>query len=333
MKMEEKKTSKDKIQCNICPRECILSEGQSGFCRVRKNKNGKIISDVYGYTTGIAIDPAEKKPLYHFYPGTKILSFGTFGCNMGCNFCQNHHISKHSQDFSLSQKASPEEIVQLALKYNCKSIAFTYNDPVVFFEYALDTAKLCRQYGIKTAAVTAGYINPEPRKKFFTLMDAANIDLKGFTDDFYKKNCLAKIQPVLDTIKYAANETNCIVEITTLIIEGENDNPDDLKRQYNWILENLGDEIPLHLSAFHPDYKMQNIPKTSLSTLLSAFSLAKKQGLKYVYTGNIIDTDSSTTICPKCNSKLILRHGYNVRNTGISDGKCLKCGYKIYGCF
>lgn len=190
--MEEKKTSKDKIQCNICPRECILSEGQSGFCRVRKNKNGKIISDVYGYTTGIAIDPAEKKPLYHFYPGTKILSFGTFGCNMGCNFCQNHHISKHSQDFSLSQKASPEEIVQLALKYNCKSIAFTYNDPVVFFEYALDTAKLCRQYGIKTAAVTAGYINPEPRKKFFTLMDAANIDLKGFTDDFYKKTVLQK---------------------------------------------------------------------------------------------------------------------------------------------
>lgn len=323
----------EKTQCNICPRNCKLSNNQLGFCKVRKCQDGKIISTVYGYTAGAAIDPIEKKPLYHFYPATKVLSFGTFGCNMGCSFCQNHHMSKHEQDFSHSQKFTPDEIVSVALKYKCKSVAFTYNDPIVFLEYAIDTAKLCKDAGIKTVAVTAGYINPAPRKQLYSLIDAANIDLKGFTADFYKKNCNAEIEPILDTIKYVANETNCTLELTTLLIEGENDNNEDLKRQFDWILNEIGDHVPIHLSAFHPDYKMMNKQKTSLQTLLRACNLAKEMGLLYVYTGNIIDLDSSTTICPTCKMKLIKRNGYNIQNIGVINGKCTNCKTPIYGQF
>ncbi len=322
-----------KIKCEICPRYCNLSEGQTGFCKVRQCKDGKIISTVYGYTAGAAIDPIEKKPLYHFYPSSQILSFGTFGCNMGCKFCQNHHMSKHEQDFAHSKKFMPEDIVAAAKKYHCKSVAFTYNDPVVFLEYAKDTAILCRQEGIKTVAVTAGYMNPKPREEFYSLIDGVNIDLKGFTEDFYNRNCLAKLEPILDTINYVANETDCIIELTTLLIEGENDNEDVLKRQFDQIAENLGEHVPVHLSAFHPDYKMLNKPNTSLNTLLKARALAKNAGLMYVYTGNIIDEESSLTICPTCKMKLIKRNGYNVQNLGISNGRCINCNTPIYGCF
>lgn len=333
MKNERSLNVKGQIVCDICPRKCKLDENQSGFCKVRKNINGKITSTVYGYTTGLAIDPIEKKPLFHFYPKSKVLSFGTFGCNMGCVFCQNHHISKHEQDFSLSQKISPEEIVSLALKYNCKSVAFTYNDPIVFLEYAQDTAKICKEKGIKTVAVTAGFMNKEPREDFYTLIDAANIDLKGFSEDFYKKNCLANLAPVLETIKYVANQTKCVLELTTLLIEGENDNYQTLKNEFEWIIEYTGAKTPLHLSAFHPDYKMLQKKKTNNGTLINAYKLAKEIGLKNVYTGNIIDIQTASTICPNCGEILIKRNGFNVFDEKIINGCCFKCGEKIYGEF
>ncbi len=333
MKKKENKMENIKIKCEICPRECLLKEGQAGFCRVRRNIKGEIKSEVYGYTTGLCIDPIEKKPLYHFYPGSEVLSFGTFGCNMGCIFCQNHHMSKHDQDYSLTYKAKPEYIVETAKKYKCKSVAFTYNDPVVYIEYAVDTAKLCQREGIKTVAVTAGYINPKPREKLFENMDAVNIDLKGFTENFYKRNCYAKIGPVLDTIKYAVRETNCEVEITTLLIDGENTDTEILKREYEWIITNVGEEIPLHLSGFHPDYRMKNKEKTRYETLIRAYRAGKEIGLKNVYTGNIVDTETSATYCPNCGEKMIERKGKEIEIINMKEGKCNKCGSTIYGSF
>lgn len=328
-----KQINTNQSQCLICPRQCTLSEGERGFCGAVINNNGNLMFESYGYTSGIAIDPIEKKPLYHFYPATKALSFGTFGCNMGCLFCQNHHISKHTFDRTKSVKAEPEQIVQTAIKYNCKSIAFTYNDPVVFLDYAIETAKIAHENNIKTIAVTAGYISEEPRKELFKYIDAANIDLKAFDKDFYKKNCFADLNHVLDTIKYVANETDCKLEITTLLIEGLNDNTEQLKRQYDWIIQNLGKDIPLHLSAFHPDYKFLNHKRTSEETIYKAYNLAKDFDLNYVYCGNIPNNQMSLTYCPKCGFKLINRNGYNVILTGMDKNTCANCGQEIYGAF
>lgn len=328
----EKTLSDGRVQCTICPRNCKLKEGQAGFCQVRKNIDGTVISTTYGYNTGLAVDPIEKKPLYHFYPGSKVLSFGTLGCNMGCQFCQNWHISKSSADPRINP-ASPEKIVSLAKQLGCKSVAFTYNDPVVFFEYAVDTAKLCRDNGIKTVAVTAGYINPEPRKEFFTYMDAVNIDLKGFSEHFYKKNCLAQLEPILDTIKYVKKETNCWLELTTLLIDGENDSEEEIKRECEWILKELGANVPLHFSAFHPAYKFMDKPQTKLSTLLKAYEIAKSIGLNYVYTGNVTDTKTSATYCSACKKPLILRFGYETTTENIKKGHCNFCGAKCKGVF
>jgi len=321
------------IQCTICPRNCKLKEGQSGFCQIRKNLNGEVIMTSYGYNTGLAIDPIEKKPLYHFYPSSKVLSFGTLGCNMGCMFCQNWHTSKSKEDPTKLNQSSPEKIVAIAKELGCKSVAFTYNDPIIFFEYAMDTAKLCRDNGIKTVAVTAGYINSEPRKEFFTYMDAANIDLKAFSEEFYKRNCLAHLAPVLETIKYVKNETNCWLELTTLLIEGENDSDDELKRECEWIVKNIGTDTPLHFSAFHPDYKFMGKLPTKLSTLLRAYEIAKKTGLKYVYTGNVPDTKTSTTYCHACTKPIIIRNGYEVTEYNIQNGRCNFCGTKCAGVF
>lgn len=315
----------DKVQCTICPRNCILSNGQEGFCHVRKNIYGEIILDTYGYNTGLAIDPIEKKPLYHFYPESSVLSFGTLGCNMGCQFCQNWHITKVKEDSHLLNKTSPQEIVRIAQEYNCKSVAFTYNDPIVFFEYAIDCAKLCRENNIKTVAVTSGFINLEPAKEFFSYMDAANIDLKGFSEEFYSKNCFAHLKPVLDIIKYVKNETNCWVELTTMLIEGENDSEDMIKSQCQWILENLGDCVPLHFSAFFPRYKFADRKSTSFSTLLKAYKIAVDMGLKYVYTGNLSNIDTSSTYCKSCNKAIIKRDGYNLLEYNLQDDKCLFC--------
>lgn len=321
------------IQCTICPRNCKLKEGQSGFCQIRKNIGGKVVMTSYGYNTGLAIDPIEKKPLYHFYPSSKVLSFGTLGCNMGCMFCQNWHMSKSKEDPKKLNQSSPEKIVAIAKELGCKSVAFTYNDPVIFFEYAIDTAKLCRDAGIKTVAVTAGYINPEPRKEFFTYMDAANIDLKAFSEEFYKKNCLAHLDPILDTIKYVKNETNCWLELTTLLIEGENDSDEELKRECEWIAEEIGVDTPLHFSAFHPDYKFMDKFPTKLSTLLRAYEIAKKAGLRYVYTGNVPDTKTSTTYCHGCLKPIIVRNGYKVTEFNLQNGHCNFCGTKCSGMF
>ncbi len=329
--MKYQKVINDKIQCEICPRYCKLALNQRGFCYVRKNSENKIILETFGYNTGLAVDPIEKKPLYHFYPATKALSFGTLGCNMGCMFCQNWETTKVKYPIENCQKVTPDEIIQIAKEYNCKSVAFTYNDPIVFFEYAIETAKLCRQEGIKTVAVTAGYINPEPRKEFFNLMDATNIDLKGFSEKFYNKNCMAHLEPVLDTIKYVFNETNCFVELTTLLIEDENDKY--IKEECEWILNNLSDTVPLHLSAFVPRYKFKNRKQTNFNTLLNAYSTAKNTGLKYVYTGNLSTIETSTTYCKNCNKPLIIRDGYNLIENNIENGCCKFCKTKTDGLF
>lgn len=331
--MKYQNTLDNKIQCTICPRNCKLTEGQSGFCQIRKNENGIVVLTSYGYNTGLAVDPIEKKPLYHFYPGTKVLSFGTLGCNMGCMFCQNWHISKSKADPKQLNYTEPSKIVDLAIKLGCKSVAFTYNDPVIFFEYAIDTAKICRDKGIKTVAVTAGYINPEPAKEFFAHMDATNIDLKAFSEKFYKKYCLADINPILNTIKYVKNETNCWLELTTLLIEGENDSEEEITKECQWIIKNLGTDVPLHLSAFHPDYKFMDRPPTRLSTLLKAYDIAKKAGIKYVYTGNVPDKKTSTTYCGACSKPLIQRSGYGLMENELEKGHCKYCGAKCAGVF
>ena len=323
----------DKAQCVICPRNCILYEGQSGFCSVRTNVGNNIVLTSYGRNTGLAIDPVEKKPLYQFYPGTAVLSFGTTGCNMGCRFCQNWKTTKTKIDTALLNRTSPQEIVQIAEKYNCKSVAFTYNDPVIFFEYAIDTAKLCRRRGIKTIAVTSGFINDEPAREFFQYMDAANIDLKGFSDEFYRKNCLARLQPVLDTIKYACNETDCHVELTTMLIEGENDGDDMIKAQCRWIMENIGACVPLHFSAFFPNYKLTNKKATEFSTLLRAYKTAIENGIKYVYTGNISTVETSTTYCKNCGQPVIIRNGYNILKYNLVNGDCVFCKTKCDGAY
>ena len=314
----------NKTQCTICPRNCILAPYQSGFCYVRRNINKQIILETYNYNTGLAIDPVEKKPLYHFYPSSNVLSFGTLGCNMGCAFCQNWQTTKIKYPIDQCQPAPPEAIVNTARENGCKSIAFTYNDPIIFYEYALETARLCRQEGIKTIAVTSGYINPEPAKEFFKLMDAANIDLKGFSEDFYKKNCMAHLQPVLDTIKYAVKESKCFVELTTMLIEGENDR--EVPEECEWILDNLGDSVPLHFSAFFPRYHFADRKPTRPDTLMKAYDTAKKTGLKYVYTGNINDEKTSTTYCKKCGKPLIKRDGYTVTESLLGENKkCPNC--------
>ena len=277
----------DRIECEICPRKCKLKEGQRGFCYVRRNINSEIILETYGYNTGLAIDPIEKKPLYHFLPHSKVLSFGTFGCCMGCLFCQNYHITKVKGNIKTCQKANPLEIVEIAKKYNCQSVAFTYNDPIVFFEYAVDCAKMCQKEGIKTVAVTSGYINSEARSEFFKYINATNIDLKGFSEEFYSKNCLAHLEPVLDTIKYVALETSCHLELTTLLIENENTSNEMLEKQCDWIVKNIGKDIPLHFSRFFPKYKFLNYPVTSIETMIKAKEIAKKFGINYVYLGNV----------------------------------------------
>ena len=329
--MKYQKIVKDRVRCEICPRGCTLGDEQRGFCYVRRNVKGKIILDTYGMNTGLAIDPVEKKPMYHFYPSSKVLSFGTLGCNMGCRFCQNWQTTKVKRPIEECQTATPQQIVNTAKSYACECVAFTYNDPIIFLEYAVDTAKLCKEAGIKTIAVTSGYINPEPAKEFFSVMDGANIDLKGFSEDFYFKNCVAHLQPILETIKYVVKETKCFVELTTMLIEGENDQY--VEKECEWILENLGDCVPLHFSAFYPRYKLSDREPTKFETLKKAYDTAKNMGLKYVYTGNIPDIDTSTTFCKNCGKPLLVRDGYNLLENNLENGSCKFCKTKTDGRF
>ncbi|WP_243387575.1 AmmeMemoRadiSam system radical SAM enzyme [Bifidobacterium felsineum] len=330
-----------RARCELCPRRCVLKPGQRGFCFVRSNHDGVIVSDTYGRSSGFAIDPVEKKPLNHFHPGSSVLSFGTAGCNSGCRFCQNWDISK-ARDFDrLGVEASPEKIAQVAADRDIDSVAFTYNDPIVFAEYAIDTAEACRARGIHPIAVTAGYMSAEARPDFYAAMDAANIDLKGFTEDFYWKVTGTHLQDVLDTIDYAVNEArtpdgnHVWVELTTLLIPGLNDDDAQLHAECTWIREHLGLDVPLHFSAFHPAWKMQDVPPTPHATLTRAREIALNEGLHYVYTGNVHNREGDTTYCPnpQCHAALIERDWYRIINDRLSgtDGRCPECGTIIAG--
>ncbi len=319
-----------RIQCDLCPRDCKLHEGQRGACFVRKRENDQIVLTTYGRSSGFCIDPIEKKPLNHFYPGSSVLSFGTAGCNLACKFCQNWDISKSRDMDRLMDQASPEAIAIAAEKNGCKSVAFTYNDPVIFAEYAMDTADACHARGIKTVAVTAGYIRDQARRDFFAKIDAANVDLKAFTDEFYYKLTGAHLQPVLDTLVYLKHETNVWFEITTLLIPGKNDSDEELTAMCKWIKEELGPDIPLHFTAFHPDHKMPDIPATPPATLIRARDIALEQGLHYIYTGNVHNIEGDTTFCPNCHSPLIVRDWYQIKQYRLTDdAHCPDCGFLL----
>jgi pyruvate formate lyase activating enzyme len=323
----------DKVRCELCPRYCILKNGQRGFCFVRQNIDDQMVLTTYGQNSGMAVDPIEKKPLNHFYPGTDVLSFGTAGCNLGCRFCQNWSISKSTSTQRLSRKAMPEDIASLAIEHHCKSVAFTYNDPVIFFEYAIDTAAILRENGIQTVAVTAGYVTPAAREKFFDKMDATNIDLKAFTEDFYRKQSFAALRPVLDTLEYVYHQTSAWLEITTLLIPGENDSSAEITALSKWIFNNLGMDVPLHFSAFHPDFKMRDKQRTPLETLKRARHIALDTGLQFVYTGNVSNPESEHTYCPSCHNLLIERDWYHTRIAGLDGNICRNCKTAIPGRF
>jgi pyruvate formate lyase activating enzyme len=323
-----------RVQCDLCPRFCKLLEGQRGLCFVRARQGDEIVLTTYGRSSGFCVDPIEKKPLNHFLPGTPVLSFGTAGCNLACRFCQNWDISKSREIDTLGDQASPELIARAAERLGCASVAFTYNDPVIFLEYAVDVAAACREQGIRTVAVTAGEICPEPRAEFFGAMDAANVDLKGFTEEFYRKVCGGELQPVLDTLVYLKHETDVWFELTTLLIPGENDSDPELDRMTRWIAEHLGPDVPIHFTAFHPDYKMMDRPPTPPATLKRARRIALGNGLRYAYTGNVRDPEGGTTSCHGCGERLIGRDGYVLTAWNLTpEGSCPACGTPCAGRF
>jgi len=302
------------------------------MCFVRKMENGRMVLTTYGRSSGFCVDPVEKKPLNHFYPGTSILSFGTAGCNLACKFCQNWDISKSREMDRLQDSASPEAIAQAAVQLGCRSVAYTYNDPVIFAEYAMDIADVCRARGVRNVAVTAGYIHAAPRREFYAKMDAANVDLKGFTEDFYFKSCGGHLQPVLDTLVYLVKQTDVWTEITTLLIPGKNDSDAELEAESQWIMRNLGAEVPLHFTAFHPDWKMTDVPATPAATLTRAREIALRAGLRYVYTGNVHDEGGGTTSCPTCGEAVIVRDWYQIKSYQLTEtGDCAHCGARLPG--
>ncbi len=323
-----------RIQCDLCPRFCKLHEGQRGLCFVRANQDDQIVLTTWGRSSGFAVDPIEKKPLNHFLPGSPVLSFGTAGCNLACKFCQNWDISKSRQMDRLMDQATPEMIAETAESLNCRSVAYTYNDPVIFHEYAIDVAQACRQRGIKNVSVSAGYVCAEPREEFYRYMDAANIDLKAFTDRFYRKLTGSHLQPVLETLKYIKHETDVWLETTTLIIPGENDSDKELNEMTQWVAENLGCDVPMHFSAFHPDWKMQNIPPTPHETLVRARQIALDAGIHYAYIGNVHDKAADSTWCHQCGELLIGRDWYQLSDWNLTEKGCCKtCGTRCAGLF
>jgi pyruvate formate lyase activating enzyme len=321
-----------RILCTLCPRYCRIGDGQPGFCYIRKNINGKLYSLGYGKSTGFAIDPIEKKPLNHFLPGTGILSLGTAGCNLGCRFCQNWSISKAQLDAAGSISAAPEEVVALALRYKVPSIAFTYNDPVIWGEFVIDISRVAREHGLKSVMVTAGYITPEARRDVYRYIDAANVDLKGFTERFYHKLTFSHLDPVLDTLRWLKHETDIWFEITNLMIPGENDDPEETQRMCDWIVENLGDSVPLHFTAFHPDFKMMDRPRTPAATLKRARQIALSEGIRYSYVGNVSDDEGQTTYCSSCGTAVIRRSWHDILEYRLSGDSC-PCGANIPGYF
>jgi len=321
-----------RIQCDLCPRDCRLHDGQRGACFVRQRVGDAMVLTTYGRSSGFCIDPVEKKPLNQFYPGSSVFSFGTAGCNLACKFCQNWDISKSREMDTLMDQASAEKIARTAQSLGCRSVAFTYNDPVIFAEYAMDTADACHELGINAIAVTAGYIGVEARREFYAKMDAANVDLKGFTDEFYVKLCGARLQPVLDTLVYLVHETTVWTEITTLLIPGKNDSDAEIEAEAKWVMRELGPDVPLHFTAFHPDYKMTDIAPTPGSTLTRARRIARAEGLRYVYTGNVHDSDGGTTFCPACAKPVIVRDWYEILGYSVTpEGRCAHCSAALPG--
>lgn len=323
-----------RVQCDVCPRACKLKEGQRGMCFVRMREDDQIVLTTYGRSSGYCIDPIEKKPLNHYLPGTPILSFGTAGCNLACRFCQNWDISKSREIDTLADQARPETIARAARKLGCRSVAFTYNDPVIFMEYAIDVAQACHDLGVKAVAVTAGYMCEEPRAEFYRYMDAANVDLKAFTESFYRKITVGQLQPVLETLKYLKHETDVWFEITNLIIPGENDATEELEKMTQWVVEELGRDVPMHFTAFHPDYKMMDHPHTPPSTLRRARDIAIKNGVRYAYVGNVHDKGGSSTYCHGCGELLIGRNWYVLSDWNLTlEGACRFCGTPCAGVF
>lgn len=323
-----------RIQCDACPRACRLREGQRGLCFVRGRENDRIRLFTHGRSSGFCVDPIEKKPLNHFLPGTAVLSFGTAGCNLACRFCQNWSMSKSRETDTLADRASPEDLARTAERLGCRSVAYTYNDPVIFLEYAIDVAQACRERGIRSVAVTAGYVSPEPRAELFRHMDAANIDLKSFSEDFYYRICGAHLQPVLETLEYVKHETKVWLEITTLLIPDANDSDEEIDALTRWIAGHLGSDVPLHFTAFHPDWKMRDRPPTPPQTLTRARRIALGNGLRFVYTGNVHDREGGSTFCPGCGTRVIERDWYELGEWKLdARGRCLACGTQIPGVF
>ena len=323
-----------RIRCDVCPRECKLKDGQRGLCFVRARRGDELVLTTYGRASGYCIDPIEKKPLNHFLPGTPVLSFGTAGCNLTCKFCQNWDISKSREMDRLMDQAPPGAIAAAAKQTGCRSVAYTYNDPVIFLEYAVDVAAACHEQGIANVAVTAGYIKEAAREEFFARMDAVNLDLKAFTEDFYRTLCTASLESVKETAVYLVKERKTWVELTTLLIPGENDSEAELEALTQWVAETLGPDVPLHFTAFHPDYRMRDIPATPVETLLKAHAIGKKAGLNYVYTGNVHHEATGSTYCPQCGTKVIGRDWYTLSDWGIGQGgHCTQCGGVIAGRF
>jgi pyruvate formate lyase activating enzyme len=327
-------TDDGRIQCDVCPRACRLADGQRGLCFVRARAGEQIVLTTWGRSSGFCVDPIEKKPLAHFLPGTPVLSFGTAGCNLTCSFCQNWDISKSREIDTLADRATPETIARAAAALGCRSVAFTYNDPVIFLEYAVDAARACHDAGLRTVAVTAGYVSPEARRDLFSVVDAANVDLKGFTERFYHKLCSGHLEPVLDTLRWLHHETSVWLEITTLLIPGENDGPDEIAAASDWIAEHLGSDVPWHLTAFHPDFRMRDRGPTPRETLRRARAIARRTGLRYVYTGNVSDEEGQSTPCAGCGALLIGRDGYAITAWGLdAEGRCAACGARCAGVF
>ena len=323
-----------RVQCDVCPRACALREGQRGLCFVRGRLHDEIVLYTYGRSSGFCIDPIEKKPLNHFLPGSSVLSFGTAGCNLTCRFCQNWDMSKSREMATLAEQAAPGQIARAAAGAGCRSVAYTYNDPVIFLEYAADTAAACRALGVRNVAVTAGYISAGAREAFFAGMDAANVDLKGFTDAFYKRLCSARLGPVLETLEYLHQETDVWLELTTLLIPGHNDSDAELTRMAAWVVAHLGPEVPMHFSAFHPDYKLGDVPPTPAATLTRARRIARDQGVRYAYTGNVHDSEGASTWCHACGALLIERDWYRLGRWGLTaEGACRQCGARCAGVF
>lgn len=323
-----------RVQCDLCPRHCRLREGQRGLCYVRQRLDGEVRLVSYGRSSGFCVDPIEKKPLNHFHPGSSVLSFGTAGCNLACKFCQNWDMSKSREMDTLADAASPARLAEAAAFLGCRSVAYTYNDPVIFMEYAVDVAAACRERGVASVAVTAGYVDPEPAAEFFRAMDAANVDLKAFTERFYRKVCGGSLAPVLDTLKYLRHETDVWMELTTLLIPGHNDSEQELEEMTGWVVEHLGQDVPMHFTAFHPDWKMTDLPRTPPGTLTRARRIALANGVRYAYTGNVHDGEGASTWCSGCGALVIERDWYQLGRWGLDDeGCCQACGTALPGRF